>query len=88
MRQRARSRVARPVVPAILQRTPEAGGNSALQVKTQENDGYSGVQVGFCSQKPQRVPLWDVKFESLADGNHAVIAQISVDSTPLFVLLL
>src|SRR5579872_6581442 len=30
-----------------------------------------------------RVPLWDVKFESLDDGNHAVIAQIGVDSTPL-----
>ena len=34
----------------------EAGGNTALQVKTKESDGYSGVQVGFCSQKPQRVP--------------------------------
>jgi large subunit ribosomal protein L3 len=33
----------------------EAGGNTALQIKTQENDGYNGVQVGFCSQKPQRV---------------------------------
>ena len=33
----------------------EAGGNTALQVKTEENDGYCGVQVGFCSQKPQRV---------------------------------
>ena len=33
----------------------EAGGNAALQVKTQETDGYCGVQVGFCSQKPQRV---------------------------------
>ena len=33
----------------------EAGGNTALQVKTKENDGYCGVQVGFSSQKPQRV---------------------------------
>jgi large subunit ribosomal protein L3 len=33
----------------------EAGGNTALQTKTQENDGYTGVQVGFDTQKPQRV---------------------------------
>ena len=25
----------------------EAGGNTVLQTKTQENDGYTGVQVGF-----------------------------------------
>lgn len=29
-----------------------------------------------------RVPLWDVQFESLDDGNRAVIARISVDATP------
>jgi large subunit ribosomal protein L3 len=33
----------------------EAGGNTALQIKTKENDGYSGVQVGFDTQKEQRV---------------------------------
>lgn len=33
----------------------EAGGNTALQVKTDEEDGYSGVQVGFDAQKQQRV---------------------------------
>jgi large subunit ribosomal protein L3 len=33
----------------------EAGGNTALQIKTEENDGYSGVQVGFDTQKEQRV---------------------------------
>ena len=33
----------------------EAGGNTALQVKTQETDGYCGVQVGFGAQKEQRV---------------------------------
>jgi len=33
----------------------EAGGNTALQVKTQDNDGYTGVQVGFDTQKEQRV---------------------------------
>ena len=33
----------------------EAGGNTALQVKNEENDGYSGVQVGFDTQKEQRV---------------------------------
>ena len=33
----------------------EAGGNAALQVKTLETDGYSAVQVGFDTQKPQRV---------------------------------
>jgi len=33
----------------------EAGGNAATQIKTVEKDGYSGVQVGFDSQKPQRV---------------------------------
>ncbi len=33
----------------------EAGGNAALQIKTEENDGYSSVQVGFDGQKAQRV---------------------------------
>src|SRR6201995_5520810 len=33
----------------------EAGGNTVLQTKTQENDGYAGVQVGFDTQKEQRV---------------------------------
>jgi large subunit ribosomal protein L3 len=33
----------------------EAGGNTALQVKNEENDGYSAVQVGFDTQKEQRV---------------------------------
>lgn len=33
----------------------EAGGNTALQIKTDEKDGYSGVQVGFDTQKKQRV---------------------------------
>lgn len=34
----------------------EAGGNTALQIKTETSDGYSSVQVGFDTQKPQRVP--------------------------------
>jgi large subunit ribosomal protein L3 len=33
----------------------EAGGNTALQVKNEETDGYSAVQVGFDTQKAQRV---------------------------------
>ena len=33
----------------------EAGGNTCLAIKTQENDGYSAVQVGFDTQKEQRV---------------------------------
>ena len=33
----------------------EAGGNTALQIKTDASDGYSSVQVGFDTQKPQRV---------------------------------
>jgi large subunit ribosomal protein L3 len=33
----------------------EAGGNTVLQTKTQEKDGYTGVQVGFDTQKEQRV---------------------------------
>ena len=33
----------------------EAGGNTKLQVKTVENDGYSAVQVGFDTQKESRV---------------------------------
>ncbi len=32
-----------------------AGGNMALQIKTDEIDGYSAVQVGFDVQKEQRV---------------------------------
>ena len=33
----------------------EADGNTALQIKTQEKDGYSAVQIGFGAQKEQRV---------------------------------
>jgi large subunit ribosomal protein L3 len=33
----------------------EAGGNTVLQVKTEDKDGYSAVQVGFDSQKESRV---------------------------------
>ena len=33
----------------------EAGGNTATQRKTSETDGYTAVQVGFDTQKPQRV---------------------------------
>lgn len=33
----------------------EAGDNAALQIKTEANDGYSAVQVGFGAQKEQRV---------------------------------
>ena len=33
----------------------EAGGNTPLQVKTTEKDGYAAVQVGYHSQKEQRV---------------------------------
>ena len=33
----------------------EAGGNTALQIKTEDSDGYSAVQVGFDTQKEQRV---------------------------------
>jgi large subunit ribosomal protein L3 len=33
----------------------EAGGNTATQVKTEANDGYSAVQVAFDTQKEQRV---------------------------------
>jgi large subunit ribosomal protein L3 len=33
----------------------EAGGNTVVQLKTPETDGYSAVQVGFDSQKESRV---------------------------------
>jgi len=33
----------------------EAGGNVVTQVKTEENDGYVAVQVGYDTQKPQRL---------------------------------
>ena len=33
----------------------EAGGNALLQKKTAETDGYFAVQVGFDSQKEQRL---------------------------------
>jgi large subunit ribosomal protein L3 len=34
----------------------EAGGNSLLQTKTVEKDGYQAIQVGFDAQKESRVP--------------------------------
>ena len=33
----------------------EAGGNTVVQVKNEDTDGYSAVQVGFDSQKESRV---------------------------------
>src|SRR6187399_1963080 len=33
----------------------EAGSNAAVQIKTEEGDGYAAVQVGFDQQKEQRV---------------------------------
>jgi large subunit ribosomal protein L3 len=33
----------------------EAGGNTPLQIRTPEIDGYTAVQVGYHTQKPQRV---------------------------------
>ncbi len=33
----------------------EAGGNTLLQVKTADKDSYSAIQVGFATQKPQRI---------------------------------
>src|SRR5262249_7726555 len=33
----------------------EAGGNTALQIKTADQEGCAGVQVGFDTQKKQRV---------------------------------
>ncbi len=34
----------------------EAGGNSLLQTKTAEKDGYHAIQVGFDTQKESRLP--------------------------------
>jgi large subunit ribosomal protein L3 len=34
----------------------EAGGNTLLQTKTAENDGYQAIQVGFDTQKESRLP--------------------------------
>jgi large subunit ribosomal protein L3 len=34
----------------------EAGGNSQLQIKTVEKDGYQAIQVGFDTQKESRLP--------------------------------
>ena len=42
----------------------EAGGNTVVQVKSPETDGYSAVQVGFDSQKESRVTkplIWHFK---------------------------
>jgi large subunit ribosomal protein L3 len=33
----------------------EAGGNTVLQLKSEESDGYTAVQIGFDSQKESRV---------------------------------
>jgi large subunit ribosomal protein L3 len=34
----------------------DAGGNTILQIKSQKQDGYDAVQIGFDSQKESRVP--------------------------------
>ena len=33
----------------------DAGGNTVLQIKSQKQDGYDAVQIGFDSQKESRV---------------------------------
>ena len=33
----------------------EVGGNSVVQVKSRDRDGYNAIQVGFDDQKPQRL---------------------------------
>ena len=33
----------------------DAGGNTVLQIKSQKQDGYDAVQVGFDAQKESRV---------------------------------
>lgn len=43
--------VAQPVTIVL------AGPNRVLQVKTTQSDGYNAVQLGFGSQKPQRLPM-------------------------------
>lgn len=49
------TRVYGEVGQAIPVTVIEAGPVKVLQVKTQETDGYSAIQVGFVEQKPQRV---------------------------------
>src|SRR5260221_2806120 len=48
------------VYDATVSATPvtviEAGGNSLLQTKTAEKDGYQAIQVGFDTQKESRLP--------------------------------
>jgi large subunit ribosomal protein L3 len=46
----------------------EAGGNTKLQVKTVENDGYSAVQVGFDTQKAHRVTKAELGHFKKADS--------------------
>jgi len=46
----------------------EAGGNTKLQVKTVEKDGYSAVQIGFDTQKPQRVSKAELGHFSKAES--------------------
>ena len=38
----------------------DVSGNTVLQVKTPDSDGYTAVQVGFCDQKEQRVSKPDM----------------------------
>lgn len=70
-----------------------AGGNTVVQTKTLEKDGYAAIQVGFDEQKPQRVNKPELghfkkagvgakkrlrEFRSAGDGSEFVGVDLSV----------
>ena len=70
-----------------------AGGNTVVQTKTLEKDGYAAIQVGFDEQKPQRVNKPELghfkkagvgakkrlrEFRSTGDGSEFVGVDLSV----------
>ena len=59
-----------------------AGGNTLTQIKTVEVDGYSGVQVGFDTQKASRVPKAELgHFSKASSEPKKRVTEFRLDST-------
>lgn len=60
----------------------EAGGNTKLQVKTPEKEGYSAVQVGFDTQKESRVSNAELgHFKKAGSEPKKLVAEFRLEDT-------
>ena len=59
----------------------DVSGNTKLQVKTPENDGYSALQVGFDTQKESRLPHAELgHFEKYGSEPKKFVAEFRLEN--------